>query len=114
MVEFDVFLCHNSQEKAEVEQIRERLKQRGIYAWLDKHDFEPFRRWQDQLEEIIPRIKAAAIFIGPSGVGPWADLEMREFLIEFAERQIRMGLVILPGSSDEVINTVPRFMKGFH
>ncbi len=111
---FDVFLCHNSQEKAEVERIREQLKQQGIYAWLDKYDFEPFRRWQEQLEEIIPQIKAVAVFIGSSGVGRWADIEMREFLVEFAQRKIRMGLVILPGCPDELIEEVPRFLKGFH
>lgn len=116
MVEYpkpDVFLAHNSQEKAKVEKIREQLKQRGIYAWLDKYDFEPFRRWQEQLGEIIPQIKAVAIFIGSSGVGPWQDIEMSEFLGEFAKRQIRMGLVILPGCPDEIINTVPIFMQSF-
>lgn len=113
-MKFDVFLCHNSKEKAEVEKIREQLKKRGIYAWLDKYDFEPFRRWQDQLEEIIPQIKAVAVFIGSSGVGPWADLEMQEFLVEFAERKIRMGLVILPDCPDELIKIVPRFIRSFH
>jgi hypothetical protein len=112
--QYDVFLCHNSKEKEQVEKIREQLKQKGILAWLDKYDFEPFRRWQDQLEEIIPQIKAVAVFIGSSGVGPWADIEMREFLGEFATRQLRMGLVILPGCPQEIIETVPRFMKGFH
>ena len=112
--QYDVFLCHNSKEKEQVEKIREQLKQKGILAWLDKYDFEPFRRWQDQLEEIIPQIKAVAVFIGSSGVGPWADIEMREFLVEFATRQLRMGLVILPGCPQELIETVPRFMKGFH
>lgn len=112
--QFDVFLCHNSLEKETVEKIRDQLKEFGIYAWLDKYDFEPFRPWQDQLEEIIPIVKAAAVFIGPSGIGPWADIEMREFLKEFAERKIRMGLVILPGCSDSVIKNVPRFMRSFH
>lgn len=112
--QFDVFLCHNSLEKETVEKIRDQLKEFGIYAWLDKYDFEPFRPWQDQLEEIIPVVKAAAVFIGPSGVGPWADIEMREFIKEFAERKIRMGLVILPGCSEEVIESVPRFVKSFH
>ncbi|MEG4064963.1 TIR domain-containing protein [Microcoleus sp. SVA1_A1] len=112
--QFDVFLCHNSQEKAEVEKIRDQLKQQDIYAWLDKYDFEPFRPWQVQLEEIIPQIKAAAIFIGSSGVGPWANIEMREFLNEFAERKIRMGLVILPNCPQKLIEDVPRFMRSFH
>jgi len=112
--QFDVFLCHNSQEKTEVEKIRGRLKQWGIYAWLDKYDFEPFRPWQKQLEEIIPQIKAVAIFIGSSGVGPWANIEMNEFLVEFANNKIRMGLVILPNCPDESIQAVPRFMRSFH
>ncbi|AVH74225.1 GUN4 domain-containing protein [Nostoc sp. 'Lobaria pulmonaria (5183) cyanobiont'] len=113
MEQFDVFLCHNSQEKAQVEEIRTQLLQTGIYAWLDKYDFEPFRPWQDQLDEIIFQIKAAAVFIGSSGVGPWADIEMKEFLVEFAKRKIRMGLVILPGCPDHLINEVPRFMRSF-
>jgi len=112
--QFDVFLCHNSQEKAEVEKIRDQLKQQKIYAWLDKYDFEPFRPWQEQLGEIIPQIKAAAIFIGSSGVGPWANIEMEEFINEFASRKIRMGLVILPNCPKKLIEDVPRFMKRFH
>jgi GUN4-like/TIR domain len=112
--QFDVFLCHNSKEKPEVEQIREQLKARQIYAFLDKYDFEPFRPWQKQLEEIIPRIKSAAVFLGPSGVGSWEDMEMREFLLEFVERDLRMGLVILPGCPDKLVQEVPRWLNKFH
>ena len=112
--EFDVFLCHNSKEKEQVETIREKLQEQGISAWLDQYDFEPFRRWQEQLEEIISQIKAVAVFIGSSGIGPWADIEMKEFLVEFAKRKIRMGLVILPGCPEELIHQVPRFIKSFH
>jgi GUN4-like/TIR domain len=112
--QFDVFLCHNSKDKPQVEQIREQLKARKIYAFLDKYDFEPFRPWQKQLEEIIPRIKSAAVFLGPSGVGSWEDMEMREFLLEFVERDLRMGLVILPGCPDKLVQEVPRWLNKFH
>ncbi|NMG20784.1 GUN4 domain-containing protein [Brasilonema bromeliae] len=112
--DYEVFLCHNSKEKQQVERIRTQLKHQGILAWLDKYDFEPFRPWQDQLEEIIPQIKAVAVFIGSSGVGPWANIEMREFLVEFANRKLRMGLVILPDCPQELINSVPRFIRSFH
>ncbi len=111
---FDVFLCHNSKEKAEVEKIREQLKQRGIHAWLDKYDFEPFCPWKEQLYEIIPQIKAVAVFLGRSGVGPWARVEMESFFNEFVKRRIRMGLVILPGCPDNLIDTVPTFINDFH
>ncbi|MBO1069013.1 MAG: SUMF1/EgtB/PvdO family nonheme iron enzyme [Dolichospermum sp. DEX189] len=113
----DVFLCHNSKDKPEVEKIRTELLQRGIDSWLDKYDFEPFRPWQDQLEEIIGQIKAAAIFIGSSGVGPWADLEMHSFLAEFVKRKLRMGLVILPSCKytfTELEEQTPRFLRSFH
>ena len=113
-LQFDVFLCHNSQEKPQVEQIRDQLKQYGIYARLDKYDFEPFRPWQDQLEEIISQIKAVAIFIGSSEVGPWANIEMKEFLVEFAKRKIPMALVILPDYPHQEPQDVPRFLKSFH
>lgn len=111
--QFYTFFCHNSNEKPQVERIRNNLQHYGVYAWLDKYDFEPFRPWQEQLEQIIPQIHAAAIFIGPSGIGPWANIEMREFLVEFTERRIRMGLVILPGCPEETIKNVPRFLKSF-
>ncbi|MBO1057757.1 MAG: TIR domain-containing protein [Dolichospermum sp. JUN01] len=113
----NVFLCHNSEDKPEVEKIRTELLQREIDAWLDKYDFEPFRLWQDQLEEIIGQIEAAAIFIGSSGVGHWADIEMKGFLVEFVKRKLRMGLVILPSckySLTELEEKTPRFLRGFH
>ncbi|KAM3101543.1 toll/interleukin-1 receptor domain-containing protein [Phormidesmis sp. 146-12] len=112
--EWNVFLCHNSQEKPHVEEIRHHLQDQGIKTWLDKYDFEPFRPWQDQLEEVIDQVKSAAIFVGSSGVGPWEDIEMRLFLDEFVSRKLRMGLVILPGCSNEIIDRVPRFYKHFH
>jgi len=112
--QFDVFLCHNSREKPQVERIREQLREQGIFAWLDKYDFEPFRPWQKQLDEVMPRIKAAAIFLGASGVGPWHNLEMQGFLQEFVERDLRMGLVILPGCPDELVQSIPRFLKSPH
>jgi hypothetical protein len=113
----DVFLCHNSEDKPEVEKIRTELLQREIDAWLDKYDFEPFRPWQDQLEEIIGQIEAAAIFIGSSDVGPWANIEMKSFLVEFVERKLRMGLVILPSCKytlSELKTQTPRFLRSFH
>jgi hypothetical protein len=112
-----VFLCHNSKEKEEVARIRAQLQQWGIYGWLDKYDFEPMRPWADQLEEVLPQIQAAAIFIGASGVGPWANIEMREFLVEFGNRNLRIGLVLLPGCPDNLDTLeppVPRFLKSFH
>jgi hypothetical protein len=34
--DFDVFLCHHSEDKPAVKEIGERLKERGILPWLDE------------------------------------------------------------------------------
>ena len=117
MGKFDVVLCHNSKDKPEVEKIRIELLQRGIDSWLDKYDFEPFLPWQNQLEEIIGQIKAVAIFIGSSGVGPWAHIEMNLSFAEFVKRNLRMGLVILPSCKytlTELEEQTPRLLRSFH
>jgi small GTP-binding protein len=109
---FDVFLAHNGEDKPAVKEIAEQLRERGIRPWLDEWEISPFVRWQDKLQEIIPQIKSAAIFIGPSGMGPWQDIEINGFLEEFARRRIRMGPVLLPGCHEEP--EVPLFLRSFN
>ncbi len=110
--EYDVFLCYNSDDKAEVVAIANRLKEVGIRPWLDVWDAPPFISWQDELQEVILNIKSAAVFVGSTGIGPWEDIEIKALLPEFAKRKIRMGLVLLPKCSDEP--DVPTFMNIFH
>jgi tetratricopeptide (TPR) repeat protein len=38
---FDVFLCHNSQDKPKVKEIAEKLKQQGLTPWLDVWELRP-------------------------------------------------------------------------
>jgi hypothetical protein len=78
--QFDVFLCHNSKDKAEVIEIANELTRQGIKPWLDKWELRPGLAWQSLLEEQIENIKSAAVFVGSSGLGPWQSQEMRAFL----------------------------------
>jgi hypothetical protein len=110
--DFDVFLAHSGADKDLVRPIGEWLKERGILPWLDEWEVPPFVSWQDELQKAIPRMKAAAVFVGPSGVGPWQDIEIKAFLSEFAKRKLRMGLVLLPGCPEKP--EVPLFMKIFN
>jgi TIR domain-containing protein len=112
---FDVFLCHNSDDKPTVREIGKRLKERRILPWLDEWEVPPFVTWQDELEKAISQIGSVAVFVGPSGVGPWQDIEIQTLLQEFAKRRIRMGLVWLPGAlgTPDTIG-VPRFITIFN
>ena len=90
--QFDVFLCHNSQDKPEVKKIANRLKQKGLRPWLDVWELPPGRSWQELLEEQIEDVKSAAVFVGSSGFGPWQQREIRAFLSEFVDR----GCPVIP------------------
>ena len=107
---FDVFLCHNSQDKPVVRQIGAHLKQRGLTPWIDVEQLRPGLPWQSALEEQIAQIKAAAVCVGPNGSGPWQDLEMQAFIRQFVKRDCPVIPVILPDCKETP--TLPPFLDG--
>ena len=60
---FDVFLCHNSEDKSAVKEIGLQLKEEGLRPWLDEWELRPGMPWQRLLEEHIDQIAAAAVFL---------------------------------------------------
>jgi len=108
---FDVFLCHNSQDKAAVEGIARTLRERGLRPWLDKWELRPGGIWQRALEEQIEKIDAAAVFVGSNGIGPWQQLEQEAFLRQFVERRCPVIPVLLPGLAEKP--KLPPFLAGF-
>ena len=95
--DFDVFLCHHSEDKPAVKAIRERLKERGILPWLDEWELRPGLPWQRAPGQQIKQIKSAAVFVGKNGRGPWQDLELEAFLRQFVKRDCPVIPVILEG-----------------
>lgn len=110
MEKFDVFLCHNSKDKPAVIQVAEQLKQRGISPWLDSWHLRPGFSWQDSLDEQINQIRAAAIFVGNSGFGPWQDQEIKAFIRAFVKRKCPVIPVLLPDAPQEP--ELPVFLQG--
>lgn len=94
---FDVFLAHNTQDKQQVEKIAAALKQRGLNPWLDKEQIRPGQWVQDAIQKAIPEVKAAAICVGPRGLGRWQAVELRTFISQCVERGIPVIPVLLPG-----------------
>jgi hypothetical protein len=84
---FDVFLCHNSEDKPAVREISKKLVKEGIKPWLDVEQIPPGSSWQTELGEQIESIKSAAVFVGNSGIGPWQSEEIQAFLSQFIERK---------------------------
>lgn len=107
---FDVFLCHNGQDKLAVKRIDEELRTIGLQTWLDERELRPGLSWQKAIEEQIPEMGSAAVFVGPDGLGPWQDMEINAFLRELVHRDCPVIPVILEGAEQEP--PLPIFLKG--
>jgi hypothetical protein len=107
--DFDVFLCHNVADKPAVRWTAQQLREHGILPWLDETELPPGRPWQEELERQIGSIRAAAVFVGPNGIGPWQNQEMMAFLREFAQRGCPVIPVLLPGATAPAM---PLFLRG--
>lgn len=95
--DYDVFMCYNSKDKEQVMAIGERLKALGILPWLDIRDTRPGARFQKELQKQLKSVKAAVIFFGPRGTGPWQELEVETLLGQMAKRKRPLIPVILEG-----------------
>jgi hypothetical protein len=109
---FDVFLCHNSEDKPAVREIAKRLVEEGINLWLDEEQMRPGSTWQTAIGQQIATIKSAAVFVGQSGFGPWQNEEVQAFLNEFIERKCPVIPAIL--SSAKTTPDLPWTLKNRH
>lgn len=107
---FDVFLCHNADDKPEVKKIGEELIKLGILPWLDEWELRPGEPWQRALEQQIERIKSAAVFVGKNGMGPWQQMEVEAFLREFVSRGCPVIPALLPDAPQKP--PLPVFLRG--
>lgn len=108
--DYDVFLCHNNKDKMAVKAVGERLKEQGILPWLDEWELRPGQPWQPELEKQFKVLKAAAVFVGPDGIGPWQDMEQQAILRQFVKRNCPVIPVILPNCV--TTPELPAFLEG--
>jgi len=98
---FDVFLCHNNEDKPSVREIARQLKEAKILPWLDESELPPGMPWIPLLEEQIDNIRSAAVFFGSAGIGPWQQEELSGFLRQFVKRRLPVVPVLLPDAPAE-------------
>ena len=99
--EHDVFLCHNSADKAAIEGLRKRLEALGIHSWLDARSLRRDQHQQPQIEAAMEVLPCIAIFLGPSGIGKWQELEMQVASTLYAKRKRGVLVALLPGVLDD-------------
>ncbi len=73
---FDVFLSHNSKDKAWVINLKTMLQGLGIKVWLDKDEIRPGDLFAEALEKGIKESKAVALVISPDAMNSgWVKAE---------------------------------------
>src|SRR5262245_16060922 len=106
-----VFLSHNSDDKLAVETIARRLRDEGFKPWLDSWQLVPGEKWQPALEKALTEARASVVFVGPSGLGPWQDEEMRVAIDRrVGDPAYRVVPVLLPGAQRGKRGAVPPFL----
>jgi Tfp pilus assembly protein PilF len=110
---YDVFLSHNGRDKEAVEDLARRLVEKaGLKPWLDKWNLVPGEPWQEALELALDSSRTCAVFLGPDGVGPWQNEEMRAALQErVTQSGFRVIPVLLPGALQPDRKQLPRFLS---
>ncbi len=99
---FDIFLSYNSRDRVLVLQVHEALKLRDLRPWIDIESLPAGRLWQPEAEKGLRACRAAAVFIGADGIGPWENLEMRVLLTRVAQEGLPLIPVPLPGAPDKL------------
>src|SRR5258708_21115077 len=83
---FDIFLCHNSEDKSDVKKMAKQLQEHGFRPWLDEWELRPGLPWQRLLEAQIEQMRSAAVFVGAAGIHPWQRMELEAFPGIFVEQ----------------------------
>ena len=110
--QYDVFLSHRGVDKALVEALAIRLTAEGLKPFLDQWHLVPGEPWEEALEDALDQSATCAVFIGPGGLGPWENEEMRSALdARTRDKTLRVIPVILPGTNIEDNPVLPRFLR---
>lgn len=108
---YDAFVGYSSVDRDLVLRIVRLLEARGIRTWVDEFNLPPGRLFQDEIELALESSRAALLFVGPDGVGPWERIEIRAAISQHIQR----GLVVIPVVLDPLAPTslLPMFLREF-
>jgi hypothetical protein len=108
-----VFLSHSTADKPAVEELARRLAKEGIQAWLDKWHLIPGDPFQPAIEKALAESASCAVFVGPSGFGPWQNEEMRAAIdrrVCDSGKRFRVIPVLLPRAERAERSSLPTFL----
>ncbi len=63
-----VFLCHASEDKPFVRELRRKLRDDGINAWLDEEDLIPGQPWESEIHQTVESSAAVVVCLSEKAV----------------------------------------------
>jgi WD40 repeat protein len=105
-LKYDVFLSHNSKDKPQVAALARHLREEhGLRPFLDEWHLVPGEASQPALEEALRASRCVAVFVGPEGIGPWQNEEMRAAITRAVRTRddYRVIPVLLPGADQAAL-----------
>jgi formylglycine-generating enzyme required for sulfatase activity/KaiC/GvpD/RAD55 family RecA-like ATPase len=97
--EYDLFLSYHWRDRNMVESLAHALREKGLEVFLDRWYLVPGQRWQTALEKVLLSCRAAAVVLGPHGLGSWQQRE-KELALDRQAREEAFSVipVLLPGA----------------
>ena len=95
---YDVFLSYHDEDRKQVESLAAELQYRGVKAWIEKWGRIPGRSYREEIDRLLPLVKAIFMLVGQNGIVPWQDLEIRTLLSRAVQEEMPVIPVLLPGA----------------
>ena len=96
---FDVYVSYAKSDRPAATELARRLKSEGIEPWHDELNLRPGDDWRRAIETVLNEVASVAVFLGPSGLGPWQGPEVDQLLSRYeASGRPRLIPVLLPGA----------------
>ncbi|MGK7951783.1 MAG: GUN4 domain-containing protein [Xenococcaceae cyanobacterium] len=98
--EYDVFLCHNNEDKRKVRIIKQELEKQNIRCFLDE-SMSGGEQWKDSIDLAMSNSKSVAIFVGSHGLGNYQKEEIEDLHLRAGFNSTLVIPVLLSGATRE-------------
>src|SRR5262245_28491311 len=98
---YDVFLSYNRSDERFASRLVRALRNRNLTVFFDRDYLTPGYEWPQLLEKRLSDCHAAAICLGPEGLGPWQKREVYVALHRQTREDFRVIPVLLPNALDQ-------------
>jgi hypothetical protein len=108
-----VFLCHASQDKAEVRQLYDRLAALPVDVWLDEKKLVPGQDWHREISKAIKNVHVVVVCLTSHSVGKAGFVQKEiKYALDAADEQPEGTIFIIPARLGDC--DVPDRLRQWH